>query len=73
MTRHVQAFDHKDMPAGIVLASLGADVVLTDLGPNLSLLADNCKANGMLSLSIDTYTTYHKYGCSRIAASKCLQ
>jgi len=30
-----------------VLARLGADVVLTDLLPNLPLLADNCKANGM--------------------------
>lgn len=32
--------------AGIVLARLGADVVLTDLQPNLPLLAENCKANG---------------------------
>lgn len=45
------------MPAGIVLARLGADVVLTDLGPNLPLLTDNCKANGMLYLNLHTYTT----------------
>ena len=32
--------------AGIVLAMLGADVVLTDLGPNLPLLKDNCLVNG---------------------------
>lgn len=36
-----------DMLAGIVLARLGADVVLTDLAPNLPLLAGNCKANGV--------------------------
>ena len=32
--------------AGIVLARLGAHVILTDLLPNLPLLIDNCKANG---------------------------
>ena len=31
---------------GIVLARLGAHVILTDLLPNLPLLIDNCKANG---------------------------
>lgn len=39
----------RGVTAGIVLARLGADVVLTDLAPNLPLLRDNCKANGMLS------------------------
>ena len=37
--------------AGIVLARLGAQVVLTDLEPNLALLSDNCKANGKHKLS----------------------
>ena len=46
------------MSAGIVLARLGADVILTDLGPNLPLLTDNCKANGTLSSSL--HTLLHK-------------
>lgn len=31
---------------GIVLARLGAHVVLTDLQPNLALLSQNCTTNG---------------------------
>lgn len=42
--------------AGIVLARLGADVVLTDLVPNLPLLKDNCEANGMLWLCLKPFT-----------------
>lgn len=33
------------MLAAIVLAKLGAEVVATDLGPNLRLLKENCQAN----------------------------
>lgn len=59
---------NRGVPAGIVLARLGADVVLTDLAPNLPLLRDNCKANGMLWLSLNschvesnTHTCTHTY------------
>ena len=38
--------DSKCLLAGIVLARLGAQVVLTDLEPNLPLLTANCNNNG---------------------------
>ena len=41
-----------EMHAGIVLARLGADVTLTDLEPNLPLLAGNCKTNGAVAAAI---------------------
>ena len=46
------------MLAGIVLARLGADVLLTDLEPNLPLLAHNCTANGMQPTCTIRLTTH---------------
>ena len=75
-----------DVPAGIVLARLGADVVLTDLAPNLLLLSDNCEANGMLcyacnlcmqpliwlSLSTDTMLNLvHKHATAMAIHGEC--
>lgn len=34
------------LPAGVVMAKLGASVTATDLEPNLPLLRSNCKDNG---------------------------
>lgn len=36
------------VPAGLVLAALGADVTATDLEPNLALLNKNADANSAL-------------------------
>ncbi|KAL0033614.1 hypothetical protein WJX79_007925 [Trebouxia sp. C0005] len=47
---------------GIVLARLGADVVLTDLLPNLPLLADNCKANVPEDASGSVIVKEHRWG-----------
>ena len=55
------------MFAGIVLATLGADVLLTDLGPNLPLLQDNCTANGMPA-HIPTGMIAFVHLCIRLAA-----
>ena len=62
------------MPAGIVLARLGADVVLTDLAPNLPLLRDNCEANGMRWLSLSTGTMLyptHKHAIAMAIHGEC--
>ncbi|DBB00526.1 TPA: hypothetical protein ACH3X3_002225 [Trebouxia sp. C0006] len=47
---------------GIVLTRLGADVVLTDLLPNLPLLADNCKANVPQDASGSVIIKEHRWG-----------
>ncbi len=60
--------------AGIVLARLGAEVVLTDLLPNLPLLADNCKANGMAGTFSTGFDGTNAAGhfCRAFLASLCL-
>lgn len=40
---------------GIVLAKVSAEVVATDLGPNLGLLRENCSLNGEPGISVVEY------------------
>uniref|UniRef100_A0A383VHV1 Uncharacterized protein n=1 Tax=Tetradesmus obliquus TaxID=3088 RepID=A0A383VHV1_TETOB len=53
-----------DLSAGcglvaVVMAKLGATVAATDLAPNLPLLRDNCKDNGVPDVAV----VEHRWGC----------